>query len=292
MLQLKSIQEVSMNSEAKAKRLAGKSRLHRIQVELQQGYNLSPVEAQVLARRVQQLVDEQTGTARQPGQVSYQVIAVGEPAGKPLAACRKVPVQLSLVAEEDGQVWASQGPQALRRLRVERLVYEALLQGGVLSQEDLATLLGISRKSIQRIFADFREQGQPLPSRGEIEDIGRGVSHKIPVIRRYVQDMSFSRISLELHRHGFASMVLYLRHFALVMVLEDQGLSPAQMRSVVGISPGLIEQYQALYVELNVPAHARTLARLKQTMFVTPGDRHTALEQPLGTETAEKRGCP
>jgi hypothetical protein len=53
-----------MNSEAKAKRLTGKTRLHRIQVELQQGYNLSPVEAQVLARRVQQLVDEQTGTGR------------------------------------------------------------------------------------------------------------------------------------------------------------------------------------------------------------------------------------
>ena len=279
-----------MNSEAKAKRLAGKSRLHRIQVELQQGYNLSPVEAQVLARRVQQLVDEQTGTARQPGQVSYQAIAIGEAAGKPLAACRKVLVHLSLVAEEDGQVWASQGPQALRRLRVERLVYEALLQGGVLSQEDLATLLGISRKSIQRIFADFREQGQPLPSRGEIEDIGRGVSHKVPVIRRYVRDMSFSRISLELQRHGVASMVRYLRHFALVMVLEDQGLTPAQMQSVVGISPGLIEQYRALYAELNIPAYARTLARLKQTMFVTPGDRHTALQQLPGTETAEKRG--
>ena len=55
-----------MNSEQKAKRLAGKSRLDRIQVELQQGYNLSPVEAQVLARRVQQLVDEETGTACQP----------------------------------------------------------------------------------------------------------------------------------------------------------------------------------------------------------------------------------
>jgi AraC-like DNA-binding protein len=289
---MKSTQEVSMNSETKAKRLAGKSRLHRIQVELQQGYNLSPVEAQVLARRVQQLVDEQTGMARQPGQVSYQAIAVGEPAGKPLAACRKVPVHLSLVVEEDGQVWAHQGPQALRQLRVQRLVYEALLQGGVLSQEDLATLLGISRKSIQRIFADFREQGQPLPSRGEIEDIGRGVSHKVPIIRRYVQDMSFSRISLELHRHGIASMVRYLRHFTLVMVLEDQGLSPDQMRSVVGISPGLIEQYRALYTELNIPAYARTLARLKQTIFATPTDRHAALEQPLGTQIAEKGGRP
>jgi AraC-like DNA-binding protein len=290
MIQMKSTQEVSMNSEQKAKRLAGKSRLDRIQVELQQGYNLSPVEAQVLARRVQQLVDEETGTARQPGQVSYQAIAVGEPAGKPLAACRKVAVHLSLVTEEDGQVWARQGSQALRRLRVQRLVYEALLQGGVLSQEDLATLLSISRKSIQRIFADFREQGQSLPSRGEIEDIGRGVSHKIPVIRRYVQDMSLSRISLELHRHGIASMVRYLRHFALVMVLEDQGLTPAQMRSVVGISPGLIEQYRALYAELNVPAYARTLARLKQTIFAPSTDQDAASERSLGTETAEKRG--
>ena len=38
-----------MNSEPKAKRLAGKTRLHRIQVELQQGYNLSLVEAQMVA---------------------------------------------------------------------------------------------------------------------------------------------------------------------------------------------------------------------------------------------------
>jgi biotin operon repressor len=287
---MKSTQEVGMNTEAKAKRLAGKSRLNGIQVELQQGYNLSPVEAQVLARRVQQLVDEQTGMARQPGQVSYQAIAVGEPAGKPVAACRKVPVHLSMVSEEDGQVWARQGAQALRQLRVQRLVYEALLQGGVLSQEDLATLLGISRKSVQRIFADFREQGQSLPSRGEIEDIGRGVSHKIPVIRRYVQDMSLSRISLELHRHGIASMLRYLRHFALVMVLEDQGLTPAQMRSVVGISSGLIEQYRALYAELNAPSYARTLARLKQSIFATSTDQDAASERSLGTETAEKRG--
>jgi AraC-like DNA-binding protein len=201
-----------------------------------------------------------------------------------------VAVHLSLVTEEDGQIWASQGPQALRRLRVQRLVYEALLQEGVLSQEDLAMLLGISRKSVQRIFADFREQGQSLPSRGEIEDIGRGVSHKIPVIRRYVQDMSFSRISLELQRHGIASMLRYLRHFALVMGLDDKGLTSAQMRSVVGISPGLIEQYRALYAELNVPAYARTLARLKQTIFATATDPDAASEQPLGAETTEKRG--
>jgi hypothetical protein len=54
-----------MNNEI-IDRLHSKSALHAIQVELQSGYDLSPVEAQVLARRVEQLVDEQSGLARRP----------------------------------------------------------------------------------------------------------------------------------------------------------------------------------------------------------------------------------
>lgn len=56
-----------MYNKKSAKRLMEKSTLHAIQVELQQGYNLSPVEAQVLAHRVQQLVDDQMGLTRQQG---------------------------------------------------------------------------------------------------------------------------------------------------------------------------------------------------------------------------------
>ena len=62
-------------------------------------------------------------------------------------------------------------------------------------------------------------------------------------------------------------MVRYLRHFALVMVLEERGLTPAQMQSVIGISENLIEGYRTLYHELNTPEHARTLERLKQAVF-------------------------
>lgn len=251
-------------------RLIDKSSLHTIQVELQQGYSLSPVEAQVLARRLQQLVDEQTGLARQWGQITYQAIALEELPGKPLKKCRKVPVQLTIIAEGDAEVWATEGPEALRCLRVHRLTYEAWLQDGALSQEDLACVLGFSLKTIQRIFAFYRQQGQHLPSRGEIQDMGRGVSHKVPIIRRYVQDLSFSTISRRLGQHGIASMARYLRQFALVMILEDRGLTPAQMQSIIGISENLIEQYRALYTELNVPEHARVLQRLKGTVFHPP----------------------
>lgn len=273
-------------------RLSGKTTLQAIQVELQEGYSLSPVEARVLAQRVQQLVDEQLGSDRQHGQVIYQAIAVEEPPGKPIRQCRKVPVRLTLVSEGDGEVWANQGAMALRCLRVHRLTYEALMQGGVLSQEDLACLLGISHKSVKRIFAFYREQGQRLPSRGEIRDMGRGVSHKVAVIHKYVQDLSFSRISLDLGRHGIPSMARYLRHFALVMILEDRGLTAEQMQSVIGISRNLIEQYRMLYTELQGPEHARTLERLKGTALhvaTPPQPREAALN---GLPDSSEKGGP
>ena len=256
-----------MFDQQSAKRLDDKSPLHAIQVELQQGYALSPVEAQVLAQRLQQIIDEYTGYTRGLGQITYQAIAINEPPGKSLENCRKVPVRLTLCDECDADVLALDGPVELRRIRAHRLVNESLMQGGALSQEDLAYLLGVSLKTIKRIFAYFRRGGTPLPSRGEIQDMGRGVSHKIPVIRRYIQDYSFSRISRALGDHGIQSMARYIRHFALVMILEDRGLSPEQMQSVIGTSVNLINQYRQLYAELNTAEYSHTLARLKRLIL-------------------------
>ena len=273
-----------MFNQDSAKRLDDKSPLHAIQVELQQGYALSPVEAQVLARRLHQLIDERTGCTRDLGQITYQAIDVNEPPGKSLEDCRKVAVQLTLFDQGDAEVLAQKGPVRLRQIRVHRLVNEALLQGGALSQEDLACLLGISLRSVKRIFGYYRQQRTPLPSRGELKDMGRGVSHKVPVIRRYVQDLSLSQISRVLGDHGIQSMARYLRHFALVMILEDRGLSPEQMQSVAGISCNLIEQYRQLYVELNQPEYQYTLTRLKRLILTPDSTIETATDAPKPSE--------
>lgn len=275
-----------------ASRLAEKSSLHAIEAELREGYNLSPIEARALALRVQEMVDERVGIERQTGQITYQAIAADEPPGKPLTLCRRVPVQLTVFAEGDSQLWAEEGPVAVRQVRVHRLIYEALLQGGALSQEDVACILGMSLKTVKRIFAWYRQQGQRLPSRGEIQDMGRGVSHKVPIIRRYVQDLSLSRISLSLGKHGIPAMTRYLRHFALVMILEDRELTPTQMQSVIGISENLVEQYRALYAELCVPENLRALERLKGIIMYAPEPQRTAVTGDDEAKTAQKRGLP
>lgn len=278
-----------MYDQGAANRLAEKSSLLSIEVELREGYNLSAVEARVLARRVQEMVDERAGVERQTGQITYQAIAADEPAGKPLAQCRRVPVQLTVFAEGDSRLWAEEGPIRVRQVRVHRLIYEALMQGGVLSQEDVACILGMSLKTVKRIFAWYRQEGQRLLSRGEVRDMGRGVSHKVPIIRRYVQDLSFSQISLLLGKHGIPAMTRYLRHFAMVMILEDRGLTPSQMQSVIGISENLIEQYQTLYAELQVPEHQRALERLKGIVLYVPKSQDAENDQNQA-ETGQKGG--
>ena len=251
-----------MMSQSVVDRLDDKTAQRALVLELQRGYDLSPIEAEVLVERIEQYVDEQFGTDRSEGQIVYHAVAVDEPPGKPVVACRKVPVRLTVMAAEDSQA-LQQGPQFLRQVRVQRLMYEALHQGGVLVQEDLACILGFSLSTVKRIFAYFREGGTPLPSRGEIQDIGRASSHKVAVVRRYVQDYSLSEISLRLGKHGLASMARYLRHFSLVMILHERGLTDSQIRAVSGMSEGLVSEYVGLYQELDVPEHQRTLQRLK-----------------------------
>jgi hypothetical protein len=86
-------------------------------------------------------------------------------------------------------------------------------------------------------------------------------------------------------------MARYIRHFALVMILEDRGLSPQQMQSVIGTSVNLIDQYRQLYAELNTAEYSHTLARLKRLILrrdEAPGATASAHE----ASESEKRGTP
>ena len=67
-----------MGAEAVQERMREKSARKSIEIELQHGYSLSPVEAQILANRVEQLIDERLGRLRQEGQITYQAIAADD----------------------------------------------------------------------------------------------------------------------------------------------------------------------------------------------------------------------
>lgn len=79
---------------------------------------------------------------------------------------------------EDLAVIEDPGSTVLRRVRVLRMTEEAMDQGGVLTQEDLARLLQTGVRTVRRNVAQLRTDGHWVPTRGTVQDTSRGQSHK------------------------------------------------------------------------------------------------------------------
>jgi Protein of unknown function (DUF1670) len=97
-------------------------------------------------------------------------------------------VRLTLVASEDLEAIRAGHPTRQRRaIRVRRRAEEAHGQGALLSQTDLALLLGCLQKTISTIVVGLREHGELLPLRGSLADMGRWPTHKQASIRLDLQ---------------------------------------------------------------------------------------------------------
>lgn len=183
-----------MNQE-EVERLVNKSDRRLFINDLNTGLGLSQVEAEALYDRITMFNRDYYGGSRGAGQITKTIVALGELAGKPIKYCRMVSVNLTILHDEDIEIRQKHGIAAERRNKELRLCDEAIEQGGVLTQEDLAVLLGTSLSTIKRDDAYLMEQGISLLTRGMMEDIGRGVSHKTKAVELYLKNYSLSEIA-------------------------------------------------------------------------------------------------
>jgi hypothetical protein len=134
--------------------------IQTLQVALRGTPGLSAAEGAV------QPADVPTDRAPWLAPVTYHAINGAEAPDKPRFDCRKVSVRLTVMGAGDALLCATEGRLALNRARVQRLAYEAVAQGGILTREDLAFLLGVSLESIGEILAYYGVQGEALPCYG------------------------------------------------------------------------------------------------------------------------------
>jgi biotin operon repressor len=138
------------------------------------------------------------------GQFTYLAVSRDTPAGRPLSICQRQPVILTLYAADDLTALRV-GIVALRQLRIQRLTEEAYEQGTLLTHEDLACLLNSSLSTIKRDVQALRQQGLMIPTRGQVKDIGKGVSHKRQIVQDYLAGYTFSEIERR-QRHSTNSI--------------------------------------------------------------------------------------
>jgi hypothetical protein len=227
-------------------RLAAKDAESAIVARICEDFNLTPVLARAHYEQMARYFADYGHVALQAGELCYLAVAAVEPPGKPIIACRKVQVALELAAPEDKEVLRSKGLAAMRQQRLARLARQAQVQGGLLTVEDLAYLTCSSTATVKRDLAACRGAEVAVPTRGQIRDIGPGISHKAQVVQLYLWGLQFTEIERRT-RHSEDSIGRYLADFRQIAALYVRGASIPEIRAATGRSASVIAEYIGIY---------------------------------------------
>jgi hypothetical protein len=248
-------------------RLTSKSVKQSIITSISKDFNLTPLLAEAYFNQVKDYFLEHADLKLSAGQLQYLAVDENEPAGKPIALCKKISVVLTLHSvDEDLAVYKKSGLSGLRQHKIVRLTNEAIDQGGVLSYEDVAFILTSSVVTIKRDMAFMRRKGIIIPSRGWRHEMGRGQTHKTQILDLYLSGEQFSDIIRRTH-HSETAIKRYIQDFARVVLLHSKDFSINQIRIATGFSHRLIGEYLKLY------ERHRTSPHLKRVIQPSPKKR-------------------
>jgi len=242
------IRPTTNSRESQQARLESKTQEQQLVNRAVEGTGMSRWEAEILVEVVQEVYFSEPGRDQlQSGQLVYECVAESEGAGKPIRECQMLRVVLTLTAKSDAELVTQYGIAALRQARLVRLTEEAREQGGVLTQEDLALLLGSDVRTIRRDIKALRdEKGIRVATRGQVKDIGPGVTHKEIALQLWLEGREPVEIARRL-KHSLHAVERYIHHFSRVVFLHRKGFPLLQIALTVGISSALTQIYLDLY---------------------------------------------
>jgi hypothetical protein len=231
-----------------SERMAAKTAEQRFLNVLTQEFEYAPKIAQVILEEAQAcLLGPDTGL--RVGQMRKILLKRAAAHGAPLEQGALVEVTWTIDAgAEDYELAQRGGAAALRRTRIQRLAEEALSQGGVASQEDLAQALQVSVRTIKRDCAYLARQGILVPTRGKLQGIGRGQTHKAQIVGQWLRGATYDQITQRTH-HSLTCIRRYIQAFARVINLQEQGLSIAEISLALQMSGHLVQEYLAVYAQ-------------------------------------------
>lgn len=208
----------------------------------------------------------------QVGQMKVMLVAIEARHGEAMGKTKQKEVVWTIDAgAEDYEVGEKYGRVAMRRQRIQRLLTEAVAQGGVASQEDLARVLHVEPRTIKRDCAALSKKGIYLPTRGNLKGIGRGQTHKALIVARWLRGETYDQIARATH-HSLISVKRYVQTFSRVVDLHQQGISEEEIALMLQMGWALVADYLAVYKKHDTPfirqRLAAQLARLQKRPFL------------------------
>ncbi len=234
------------------KRIKGKSLKHILVDRFinQYGYDKGSVTATAIVDDLLALIEQyyryKDNSFLKAGQMVWHAVPVDEypKKGKSMAQTRLKPVVLDMITDED--IEDLRAPVYCRELKlkkVERWTQQAYDQGALLSQLDLAVLLTTSPMTAGEYVRHYQNvYNRPLPTRGNIQLLGSGQTHKREIVALHLkgylvpticQRTNHSREAVERYIHDYESVKLLSTKFDDVDVISR----------IIRLSPSVVKQY-------------------------------------------------
>ena len=223
--------------------------------EIITGLNCSPFEASAVLDTVHKVYSPyfETSGALKPGQMRFQIVSTKNGPQVPLAKCEQITITLTFDAgEDDLKVKEESGTVALRRRRIERVCFEAFDQGGLLTVEDLANrLFNCGERTICRDLAFFRKQGTFIPLRSTVKDMGRTLSHRIPIVKQWLQGKEYTEVAQNTC-HSVRAVRNYIEKFKRVIALSQNDFDLNTISFLAKVAIPVVSIYLELYKDAEI----------------------------------------
>ncbi len=217
------------------------------------GTNCSPFESKIIVEKAKEtfrIGQWAEGRVLLDGQIVFHALSAQAPPGVPVKRCPKVRLVLSVLRrQEDLEVLLRHGSAAKRRQQLLRIAVEAREQGGLLTQEDLALVLGCDVRTIRSDVKALRDQEVIVPTRGTVQDIGPGVTHKHKAVDLWLGGKEPLEVALHLS-HSLRAVERYIQTFCRVVYAQRRLRNMLATAMVVGISVPAAHLYWDLHQEL------------------------------------------
>lgn len=183
------------------------------------------------------------------GQILRFVVSNSEPPGKALKDCRFVLVKLTIYAPGDKEYRKSRGLKELKLRVMQRITGEAFDQGGSLSQEDIADILFLDRRTVVDYIRELESRGIEIFTRAKLNRIKNQPLPKTKVIKMFLKGAHEEEIASKTY-HDTAFIKKWVEEFLQTSLFYHRGISPRFIPKITGIDPESIREYLQIYDSL------------------------------------------
>ena len=180
------------------------------------------------------------------GQLVWMAVPVDEfpQRSKSIAKTRLKPVVLSFINDEDiSHIAHGFDSKSLRKNRLKRWVDQAFDQGALLTQLDLAILLGVCDAVVSQYVQEIQTDGHLLPTRGNIHDLSGAITHKREIITLYLQGYLTPEIALKTN-HSKEAVDRYIKDYHRVEILWKHDIKDLEkISNLARLSKRVVQQY-------------------------------------------------